>query len=78
MCQCMANMKRKVGWNEDFDEIEEDYDVARLANLLKKLSYAEVDAKYIMEPSEMRHRTDKSLNNYYFNRFKNLIKVIES
>ena len=85
MGQCMTNMKRKVECNEDFDDIEEDYDVVRLIDLLRRLSYAEEDAKYkywtvandLMKLSEMRHRNDESLNTYY-TRFKNMIRVIES
>ena len=78
-------MKRKIEYNKDFDEIEESYDVIKLINLIRRLSYSDVDAKYkfwtvahdFRKLAEVRQRNNESLDAYY-KRFTNLNKVIES
>ena len=83
--QCTANMKRKIEYNRDFDEIEENHDVIKLINLIRRLSYSDVDAKYkfwtvahdFRKLAEIKQRNNETLDAYY-KRFVNLNKVMES
>ena len=85
MGQCTTNLKEKIESHDDFDQMEEDYDVIKLIGLIKKLSYGETDTKYvhclvvmeIRKLATIRQKQNESLINYY-KRFLNLIQVIES
>ena len=85
MGQCTTNLKEKIESHDDFDKMEEDYDVIKLIDLIRKLSYGETDTKYvhclvvmeIRKLAAIRQKQHESLTNYY-NRFLNLIQVIES
>ena len=46
MGQCTINLKEKIESHDDFDEMEENYDVIKLIELIRKLSYGEVYTKY--------------------------------
>ena len=66
-------MKTKIEFNEDLDDIEEDYDVVRLINLLRKFSYADEDSKYkyltvandLHKLWELKQRNNESLSAYF-------------
>ena len=45
--QCTTNLKEKIESHDDFDKMEEDYDVIKLIELITKLSYGEVYTKYV-------------------------------
>ena len=47
MGQCTANLNKRIESNAEFDKIEEDYDVVKLIELIRKLSYGEVETKYV-------------------------------
>ena len=76
MGQCTTNLKEKIESHDDFDDMEEDYDVIKLVELIRKLSYGENDTKYvdclvvmeIRKLAAIRQKQNESLTNYY-NRF---------